>query len=81
MQVLGKLDANYQKLCLFSFDVITGWLCIILVFEKNFQCFLILGDTHLPGKEIAAKENVIEIINSWDDVEGVTKHGLFFLAI
>lgn len=36
---------------------------------------VILGDPHLPGREIAKKEQVLENINSWDDVEMVVAVG------
>jgi Icc protein len=39
--------------------------------EKDYHRLVILGDPHLPGKEIPAKEDVIKTINSWDDVDGV----------
>ena len=38
---------------------------------KGYHRLIILGDPHLPGKEIVAKERVIRNINSWDDVDGV----------
>ncbi len=36
---------------------------------------VILGDPHLTGKNIEAKENVIQKINSWDDVDMVIAVG------
>lgn len=36
---------------------------------------VILGDPHLPGREIAKKEQVLANINSWDDVEMVVAVG------
>ncbi len=38
---------------------------------KSYQHLVILGDPHLPGKNIEAKERVIQNINSWDDVDMV----------
>jgi hypothetical protein len=31
----------------------------------------ILGDPHLPGKELPAKENLLRTINNWDDIDRV----------
>ncbi len=36
---------------------------------------VILGDPHLPGRDIKNKEKVLETINSWDDVEMVVAVG------
>ncbi len=36
---------------------------------------VILGDPHLPGRDIENKEKVLETINSWDDVEMVVSVG------
>jgi len=30
---------------------------------------VILGDPHLPGKNVTEKEKVIKTINSWEDVD------------
>ncbi len=43
--------------------------------EKAFQHVVILGDPHLPGKDIKAKEAVIRRINSWEDVDLVVAVG------
>ncbi len=43
--------------------------------EKDYYRLVILGDPHLPGKEALAKENVIQTINSWDDVDRVVVLG------
>jgi predicted MPP superfamily phosphohydrolase len=43
--------------------------------EKNYYRLVILGDPHLPGKEIPAKESVVQNINSWDDVDMVVVLG------
>jgi predicted phosphodiesterase len=37
--------------------------------EKSYYRLVILGDPHLPGKEVTAKEDVIKTINSWNDVD------------
>lgn len=44
-------------------------------FDKPYHQLLILGDPHLPGKNIEAKEDVIRKINSWDDVDMVIAVG------
>ena len=36
---------------------------------------VVLGDPHLPGPNLAAKEKVIETINGWEDVEAVVAMG------
>ena len=43
--------------------------------EKDTYRLVILGDPHLPGKEVPAKENVIKTINSWNDVDRVVVLG------
>jgi 3',5'-cyclic-AMP phosphodiesterase len=43
--------------------------------EKNYHRLVILGDPHLPGKEMSAKESVIKTINSWNDVDMVVVLG------
>ena len=35
----------------------------------------LLGDPHLPGKELLAKENLLRTINSWDDIDRVVALG------
>jgi len=45
--------------------------------ERTYHHLVILGDPHLPGKNIEAKENVIQKINSWDDVDMVITVGDF----
>jgi Icc protein len=42
--------------------------------ERPFGIALI-GDPHLPGKEIAAKENLLRTIDSWDDIDQVVVLG------
>ena len=36
---------------------------------------VILGDPHLPGRDVHKKEKVVETINSWKDVEMVVAVG------
>jgi Icc protein len=43
--------------------------------EKDSYHLVILGDPHLPGRNISEKENVIKTINSWDDVDRVVALG------
>jgi Icc protein len=43
--------------------------------EKDSYHLVILGDPHLPGRNISEKENVIKTINSWEDVDGVVAVG------
>lgn len=43
--------------------------------DKTYRHLVILGDPHLPGKHIEAKENVIKNINSWNDVDMVVAVG------
>ncbi|MBI5593458.1 MAG: metallophosphoesterase [Deltaproteobacteria bacterium] len=43
--------------------------------DKTYHHLVVLGDPHLPGKNIEAKEHVIQNINSWDDVDMVIAVG------
>jgi len=43
--------------------------------DKTYHHLVILGDPHLPGKNIEAKKQVIQKINSWNDVEMVIAVG------
>jgi Icc protein len=43
--------------------------------DKPYQHLVILGDLHLPGKNMEAKEDVIRTINSWGDVDMVMAVG------
>lgn len=43
--------------------------------EKTYLHLVILGDPHLPGKNIQAKEEVIQTINSWGDADMVIPVG------
>lgn len=43
--------------------------------DKPYHHLVVLGDPHLPGKNIEAKEHVIQNINSWDDVNMVIAVG------
>jgi len=43
--------------------------------EKDSHHLVILGDPHLPGRNIIEKENVIKTINSWDNVDMVVALG------
>jgi 3',5'-cyclic-AMP phosphodiesterase len=42
---------------------------------NDFHHLVILGDPHLPGRDIEKKEQVLETINSWEDVEMVVAVG------
>jgi len=43
--------------------------------DKAYYHLVVLGDPHLPGKNINAKEHVIQDINSWPDVDMVIAVG------
>lgn len=43
--------------------------------DKGYYHLVILGDPHLPGENINAKEHVIQDINSWPDVDMVIAVG------
>jgi 3',5'-cyclic-AMP phosphodiesterase len=43
--------------------------------EKGYLHLVILGDPHLPGKNIEGKERVIQTINSWEDADIVIPVG------
>jgi Icc protein len=43
--------------------------------DRTYHHLVVLGDPHLPGKNIEAKERVIQKINSWDDVDMVVAVG------
>ena len=36
---------------------------------------VVLGDLHLPGNNLAIKENVLQTLNQWNDVEAVVAVG------
>jgi hypothetical protein len=61
-------------LCCLIAPLVTGaWAAEPI--DKPYHHLLILGDPHLPGKYMQAKENVIRKINSWDDVDMVIAVG------
>jgi predicted MPP superfamily phosphohydrolase len=67
---------KYCVLVLFCFVVplsIAAWSAEPI--DKPYHHLLILGDPHLPGKYLEAKENVIRTINSWEDVDMVIAVG------
>jgi len=43
--------------------------------DRTYHHLVVLGDPHLPGKNIEAKERVIQKINLWDDVDMVVAVG------
>ena len=43
--------------------------------SKTYHHLVVLGDPHLPGKNIEAKEHVIQNINAWNDVDMVIAVG------
>lgn len=43
--------------------------------EKPYKHIVVLGDPHLPGRNMAAKEKVIQTVNSWADVDSVVVLG------
>lgn len=49
--------------------------CTVLLYGEAYTHFVILGDPHLPGKNITHKEKVLHTINSWDDVDAVIAMG------
>ncbi|MHC1730347.1 MAG: metallophosphoesterase [Syntrophobacteraceae bacterium] len=55
---------------LFSIGAAPVW-CV----DKVYHHLVILGDPHLPGKNLEAKERVIRNINAWSDVEMVIAVG------
>jgi Icc protein len=65
------------------FPALLGFLCIFCpglhiagtaAAERPFGIALI-GDTHLPGKDLPAKENLLRTINGWDDIDRVVVLG------
>lgn len=52
-------------------------LCIsyFALFAKPYSHIVVLGDPHLPGKNITAKEKVLHTINGWQDVDSVIAIG------
>jgi 3',5'-cyclic AMP phosphodiesterase CpdA len=59
--------------CLIALLSISSWAAD--TDAKAYYHLLILGDPHLPGRNIVGKENVIHRINSWDDVDTVIAVG------
>lgn len=62
---------------LFLLSVTIEELTLTYVFadEKDYHHIVLLGDPHIPGKNISAKEDVIKTINSWADVDMVVVLG------
>ena len=50
------------------------YIAVASAAEKPFGIAL-LGDPHLPGKELLAKENLLRTINSWEDIDRVVALG------
>ena len=44
-------------------------------YEKDYHRLVMIGDPHLPGESISAKEDVVKDINSWNDVDRVVVLG------
>ena len=42
---------------------------------RPYKHIVVLGDPHLPGRNLAAKEKVIQTVNSWTDVDSVVALG------
>lgn len=72
-----------NKLVSIGFIFFLGWFAFPDLFgisyslanEKDSYHLVILGDPHLPGKNVPEKENVIKTINSWEDVDMVVALG------
>lgn len=43
--------------------------------ERGYHHLLVLGDPHLPGTNLPQKENIIDTINTWEDVDLVVAVG------
>lgn len=43
--------------------------------ERGDRHLVVLGDPHIPGKNLAEKQAVVRAINTWDDVDGVVVIG------
>lgn len=42
---------------------------------RNYKHIVVIGDPHLPGRNVAAKEDVIRSVNAWPDVDLVVVLG------
>ena len=63
-------------LCLtFLFSNIRFCVLDVHADPKDYYRLVILGDPHLPGKEVPAKEDTLKTINSWNDVDRVVVLG------
>lgn len=77
------MERKHKKAILTSLILVLCCLILPLSIEtwaadaagKAYYHLVILGDPHLPGKNIEAKENVIQRINAWDDVDMVMAAG------
>lgn len=58
----------------FIFPGSPGGHCAVAA-EKGYHHLVVLGDPHLPGRHLAAKEQAIKTINSWNDVDAVVAVG------
>ena len=60
-----------------------GWFALFLSLgathssanARDYHHLVILGDPHIPGKNISPKQKVIATINEWPDVDGVVAVG------
>lgn len=85
-RILESKCESFQKLMYGRFLIVLSSLvglvligCLpvapALAFDGGSHHLVVLGDPHLPGKNIKVKERVLETINSWVDVEMVVAVG------
>jgi Icc protein len=43
--------------------------------ERSYYGIALIGDPHLPGRELPAKENLLQMIDGWDDIDRVVVLG------
>jgi 3',5'-cyclic AMP phosphodiesterase CpdA len=68
------MKSIYSLVVVFFIAVFFG-LNPVSAAEINYHHIVVLGDPHLPGKNLEGKEEVIKTINSWNDVEMVVAVG------
>jgi Icc protein len=80
---IGKRRCSALPFLKTIFSVLLGFLWIfcpglqiagVAAAERPFGIAL-LGDPHLPGKELTAKESLLRTINGWDDIDRVVVLG------
>lgn len=72
------MTAIFRTFCLCSLAIVSLLLTAgtdLFAAGRDYQQIVVLGDPHLPGKNLAGKQRVVETVNSWGDVDAVVALG------